>query len=76
MGYHYGESWFSKVKDTFQKQLYLDKANIKTGAFTDNQPEIFWFYGFLCHYSNIKMKTAVKMEEIEAMASPERSVYS
>ena len=62
MGCHYGESWFCKVKGMFEKQLYLDEANIKTGAFTDNRPEIFWFCGFLCHNSNIKMRTAVKME--------------
>ena len=36
----------SKTQILEAAKLYLDKANMKIGAFTDNQPGISWFYGF------------------------------
>ena len=57
-------------------KLYLDKTNMKIGAFTDNQPGISWFYGFLHRYPNIKMKKAEKLEQARAVACTKESVYS
>ena len=36
----------SKTQILEAVKLYLDKANMKIGAFTDNRPGISWFYGF------------------------------
>ena len=55
-------------------KLYLDRANTKIGAFTDNRPGISCFYGFRHRYPDIKMKKAEKLEQARAMAYTKESV--
>ena len=49
---------------------------MKIGAFTDNQQGIWWFYGFLRRYPNIKMKKAEKLEQARAIACTKELMYS
>ena len=64
----------SKTQILEAVKLYLDRANMKIGAFTDNQPGISCFYGFRRRYPNIKMKKAEKLEQARAMACTKESV--
>ena len=75
MGYHnMANLGFPRSKTQIFEavKLYLDKANMKIGAFTDNRPGISWFYEFLHPCPDITMKNAEKLEQARAMACNRR----
>ena len=74
--YFKGPFWLTLGSNNWGSQIIFGQSNAKVKAFNDNRQGISWFYGFLQHHLDIKMKKAEKLEHAHAMACTKEPVYA